>query len=745
MNRFSFWLGLVAVIHLGFAQEETPAPSISDRKTEQLMAAGQLWGYIKYHHPTLAFREIDWDAAFVATGPALLEAETDEDYHRAVEGLLAKLNDPVTRLISTRKPEAESSVMEPVWDRSTDRMIIRFGNASPERGELVREILGNRDVLAAASSLIIDLQGCRSIYEADLVMAQSGLTRLLVTENISAPAQRWRLHRGYVPQRGSGSGGYQAGIYTANGSHFVAQPGARKIPCVFLVRNFIPAVALALQATGQAAVVGVGEFDESSYVETTSRALPGNLQAQVRTSEVIHPDGQTGVQVNAAVNEDVAALVAAAQWLDGQLASAVARPTVPAVGQTTIDLFFREPALPPPSLRLLAVFRAWAVIEYFFPYKSLIGAEWTELVRAALPGIVGASTARDYHLAVVRLLTQLNDSHVFITSAPHAEFLGTASVPLRLQMVEGSPVILTAGPMDGITGRTPEPGDAIVAIDGKPWRARYDELAPYLAASTPQARDWVTLLFLLAGPPESNITLTLRDPLGTAREVILVRKIGTAAAQVPSRTGEVVKLLGPDVGYADLERLNREEVDGLFERFAETKAIIFDVRGYPRGTAWPIASRLVERAGVAAARFEPPMVSGMRGEGDAPREFNFTFIQNVPAPRDPRYTGKIVMLIDEHAVSQSEHTGLFLRAAGNAVFVGSPTNGANGDVTNFILPGGISVNFTGQAVSWPDGRQLQRIGLQPDVPIRPTQAGIAAGRDEVLEAALHYLDTQFAR
>ena len=38
-----------------------------------------------------------------------------------------------------------------------------------------------------------------------------------------------------------------------------------------------------------------------------------------------------------------------------------------------------------------------------------------------------------------------------------------------------------------------------------------------------------------------------------------------------------------------------------------------------------------------------------------------------------------------------------------------------------------------------DGRQLQRVGLQPQVPVSPTIAGIRAGRDEVLEAALKYV------
>ena len=48
------------------------------------------------------------------------------------------------------------------------------------------------------------------------------------------------------------------------------------------------------------------------------------------------------------------------------------------------------------------------------------------------------------------------------------------------------------------------------------------------------------------------------------------------------------------------------------------------------------------------------------------------------------------MLIDERAVSQSEHTGLFFEAANGMTFIGTPTMGANGDITSLTLPGGSS-------------------------------------------------------
>ena len=56
-------------------------------------------------------------------------------------------------------------------------------------------------------------------------------------------------------------------------------------------------------------------------------------------------------------------------------------------------------------------------------------------------------------------------------------------------------------------------------------------------------------------------------------------------------------------------------------------------------------------------------------------------------------------------------------------------------MTYFMAPGRVQINFSGHDVRWPDGRQLQRVGLTPDIEVRPTIVGIRAGRDEVLERA----------
>ena len=174
-----------------------------------------------------------------------------------------------------------------------------------------------------------------------------------------------------------------------------------------------------------------------------------------------------------------------------------------------------------------------------------------------------------------------------------------------------------------------------------------------------------------------------------------------------------------------------------FDALKGTRAIVFDMRGYPRSTAWSIAPRINTKGARTGAVFRRAQVSGVSTFEESASGFYFE--QPLPASEKPKYPGKLVMLIDDRAISQSEHTCLFFEAASGVTFVGTPTAGANGDVTSFFLPGGFRVGFTGHDVRHADGRQLQRVGIQPHVHAAPTIRGIRAGRDEVLERAMAYL------
>ena len=116
-----------------------------------------------------------------------------------------------------------------------------------------------------------------------------------------------------------------------------------------------------------------------------------------------------------------------------------------------------------------------------------------------------------------------------------------------------------------------------------------------------------------------------------------------------------------------------------------------------------------------------------------------TGAQPLPAAKGSVYKGKVVMLINEEAISRAEHACLFFEAATDVTFIGTPTQGANGDVTLMVLPGNLPISFSGHDIRHADGRQLQRLGIQPHVKVAPTIRGKIEGRDEILDAAIKHL------
>lgn len=402
--------------------------------------------------------------------------------------------------------------------------------------------------------------------------------------------------------------------------------------------------------------------------------------------------------------------------------------------------------------RVTAAFRIAFIFKYFFPYNHLMEKTWDEILVQYLPKFQACENDLQYALAVAEMVRESCDSHVRLQSDVMYEFFGTAVPPINCRWIENSAVVTSIQDKSAAEGL--KVGDAITEIDGSPVQEHINRVRPF-SASTPQAERFQCMYEILRGPNQSVITLRVRNSEGS-KTVSMIRMNHNAHPQrTTDRKRETIKLISEEIGYVDLRALKRQEVCGMFETLKNTRGIIFDMRGYPNGTAWEIAPRLLPSSAFLTekrGRYQCSNVVGANFKCPVnPPEFGNTFPEfkemavRIGWSSEWKYPGVTVMLIDERAMSQAEHTGLMLRAANGTVFIGSATTGANGDVTNFNLPGGISVYFTGQAVEHADGTQLQRKGLQPDIEVHPTIEGIRQGRDEVLERAIEYLLERFKR
>jgi C-terminal processing protease CtpA/Prc len=389
---------------------------------------------------------------------------------------------------------------------------------------------------------------------------------------------------------------------------------------------------------------------------------------------------------------------------------------------------------------MLAIARVYNVIRYFSPYLALMHDDWDAAARAAIGDERVAGSARDYVLGLMKFYAHLHDSHGFVLSQTlKTEF--SAGPPFNARYLHRQVVVVELY-VNGSARQGLRAGDVIDSVDGVPVREAMNRVEQYINSSTPQSADYSALrtagrFSIFTGRPKTTLTLSFRHPgERVSTEVKFVRDVFT---RPPAHEPPKYFILPGNVGYVAFDRLEVAEVPAMFDALENTRAIVFDNRGYPLGAAWPIAPRLTAANSVRAALFNTPLVVQPidSGYGEIAMLPAFLqFFQMLDAADGFRYLKPTVMLIDERAISSSEHSALFFHAANRTRFVGTPTDGANGDVTSMVAPGAVQMYFSGEGVRYPDGRQLQRVGVVPDVRVEPTAFDIANRNDVVLQRGL---------
>jgi C-terminal processing protease CtpA/Prc len=394
------------------------------------------------------------------------------------------------------------------------------------------------------------------------------------------------------------------------------------------------------------------------------------------------------------------------------------------------------------ELRILAAAKIWGAFHYFFAYKDLMDEDWDQDFVEFLPRFEAAQNARDYNLAISEMVVRVDDSHATVNSDALTSYFGEAPLPLRVRLIEKKPVVTRVMAEAKAAGIVP--GDIVVDVDHNNTAERANIQAKYISAST---RAWLgdrVMQRLLNGPEGSMATLTITSAGGQQKQVQLKRSNAYVTELESEREGDVVRILPGGIGYADLNRLTRDGVDAMFDKFHDSKAIIFDMRGQAASGAETIAARLAREEGLPGTIINGPLAL----LPDVPNRENLTqtssyfFVQALPESKRPAYPGKTVMLIDERTAGPAERTGLFCESANKTSFVGSPSAGAISDETNFAIPGGIVIGLSGRDIRHANSGQIQRLGIQPTVAVTPTINGIRRGRDEVLDKAAEYVSAQ---
>ena len=198
------------------------------------------------------------------------------------------------------------------------------------------------------------------------------------------------------------------------------------------------------------------------------------------------------------------------------------------------------------------------------------------------------------------------------------------------------------------------------------------------------------------------------------------------------------ELLSDDIGYINIGKIKADSLAVIFKTFENTKGIVIDIRNYPNEFMPYAMGKYLKPTSTPFVRYTGPDYSN-------PGAFKYIgYIKNGKTDTDnvKLYQGLIVILVNEQTQSSAEYTTMALKSAPRAVVMGSQTAGADGDISIVPFPGGFRTIFSGLGIFYPDGKETQGVGIVPDVYVYPTQSGIAAGKDEVLEKAVEYIRTK---
>ncbi|MCG6186998.1 S41 family peptidase [Maribellus maritimus] len=459
---------------------------------------------------------------------------------------------------------------------------------------------------------------------------------------------------------------------------------------------------------------------------------------------------------------------------------------------------------PAKDLRLLALYRYWNIIHYFFPYKYLTDNNWNEVLREYIPVFINAKTALEYQLAVLQLAGETSDTHArLLMGANETGFLrgtryaplrtkeidslrGTKYAPFRVRFIENKLTVIDYFKPKLKETAGLEIGDFITHINGKKIEYIIDSIKTYYPASNEAARRYYMATDLMRS--NSNSIHIVYNSYGTIKqkELTMVERSDLNMDEPNSKLSYDSIMIGNDsgvIGYITLETIKDTEISDIKKSFKNAKGIIIDIRNYP-ATFVPFV------LGEFFTSTRKPFARITTGNLNNPGEFNFRpypnslnykagtrdnlndsknlksensinsegfklnhsmpFLSNNTGNRDSLknfeqptsenyFQGKLIVIVNEATISLAEYTAMALRAGDNTTIIGSQTQGADGDVSLIPLPGGIKAGFSGIGIYYPDGKETQRIGIVPDIEVKPTIQGIREGRDELLEKAIELI------
>lgn len=385
--------------------------------------------------------------------------------------------------------------------------------------------------------------------------------------------------------------------------------------------------------------------------------------------------------------------------------------------------------------RLLSLYRYWNMIQYFYPYKNLIEENWNDVLIEFLPKFINATGELDYKLTSLAIIARVHDTHANIWGNDFAlqKYKGVNYAPVEVKFIENKVIVTSLLKIKSGKTSPLQKGDIIESVNFKNTDKIVADMLPYTPASNypTQLRD-IARGFLRTNDSVLNLSVKRNGSTSPMR----IRCYSPNEVNIYEsyyRKDTCFKLIRPEIAYIYSGTIKNRYLPEIMKDAGKTKGLIIDLRCYPSEFIVFSLGEYLMPEPVNFAKFS-------QTDYYNPGLFTYGAALQVGKSNNDYYRGKVVIIVNEVTQSQAEYTAMALRVAPGATVVGSTTAGADGNVSEIILPGGIRTMISGIGVYNPDGKETQRVGIIPDIEVKPTIKGILEGRDELLEKAIELIN-----
>ena len=394
--------------------------------------------------------------------------------------------------------------------------------------------------------------------------------------------------------------------------------------------------------------------------------------------------------------------------------------------------------------------KAWAEARYNFANFDLVpNLNWDSLYTAFIPKVAATGSLLEYYHVLQNFYQYLRDGHTAIYLPFSYRKTLDGRLPLEVRLIEGRPLVI-ANDSKRTEEKIVKVGDELTAINGEPLQQYIQKaVSPYLHFSTPQ--DSINRLYnydLFKAKSGDVWKLTFKTTSGKTVEQGF--QFEPYDITKPSRPLLQFSVLPGNVGYVQLNSFNDEKIvaqfDSIFPALSKTASLIIDVRnngGGNGGNGFEILGYLTDKTfytGKTVLRQYRPVGRSWGGIEKG------TIAEDDWKPyRNKLYSRPVVVLTSGATYSAAEDFTATFKNMKRGAVIGEPSGGSTGQPVFFVLPGGGVGAVCSKRDYLSDGTEFVGVGIQPDVVVRPSVKSIAAGKDDVLEAAVQYLKKQGAK